>query len=94
MIKKEYLYLAGVLNENEYYNEGSKNVNCDICNKHAGNQYVDGATKMGPWANMCLDCWKKHGVGKLGIGSGQLYDNETGQQLEGGTSSKKKISGE
>jgi hypothetical protein len=84
----EYLYLAGVLNDREYYrilSEGAKDINCDICHKHAGDKYVDGGTRMGPWANMCMSCWGKHGVGKLGIGSGQMYDNKTGEQLEGGS---------
>jgi hypothetical protein len=30
----------------------------------------DGATKMGPWAYMCSDCFRNFGVG-LGIGRGQ-----------------------
>lgn len=84
----EHLYLAGVVSNREYYNalnEGSKDVKCDICNKHAGEQYVDGATRMGPWANMCMGCWEKYGVGRLGTGAGQLYDNKTGEQLRGGT---------
>lgn len=85
----EFLYLSGVVNEREYQklNEGlgNKNVKCDICQKDAGDKYVDGKTKMGPWANMCMNCWDKYGVGKLGIGFGQSYDNKTGEQLEGGT---------
>lgn len=30
----------------------------------------DGKTKYGPWANMCEDCFTKHGTG-LGTGKGQ-----------------------
>lgn len=42
---------------------------CDFtCGKEAE---FDGATKMGPWAYMCADCWEKHGVGRLGLGYGQ-----------------------
>jgi len=40
---------------------------CDFCNKKAR---YDGKTKMGPWANMCEDCFKKFGIG-LGMGKGQ-----------------------
>lgn len=31
----------------------------------------DGATKMGPWAYMCVECWLTHGIGRLGTGYGQ-----------------------
>ena len=82
---RENLYLAGILNEEQYHtnlNEADSNVSCDICGKHAGDKYVDGATKMGPWANMCLKCWKSHGRGKLGKGIGQMYDNKTGDKIE------------
>ena len=81
----ENLFLAGVITEQQYQqslNEADTNVKCDICRKHAGDKYVDGATKMGPWANMCIPCWKKHGHGKLGSGVGQMYDNETGEKIE------------
>lgn len=30
----------------------------------------DGKTKDGPWANMCEQCFKTHGIG-LGLGKGQ-----------------------
>lgn len=30
----------------------------------------DGKTKGGPWANMCQECFNKHGIG-LGTGRGQ-----------------------
>jgi hypothetical protein len=30
----------------------------------------DGKTKMGPWAFMCQDCFRRHGSG-LGLGRGQ-----------------------
>ena len=52
---------------------------CDICNKET-NEYVDGKTKMGPWANMCLDCFKTNGVG-IGLGKGQRYKD--GIKIEG-----------
>lgn len=33
---------------------------------------VDGKTKEGPWAYMCAGCWSSRGVGRLGVGRGQL----------------------
>ncbi len=58
---------------------------CDICpSKHAPDIIYDGATKQGPWAWMCEEAFKKHGVG-LGTGKGQKYDQSTGnlKKLEG-----------
>lgn len=40
---------------------------------------IDGKTKQGPWANMTMESWKRHGVGKLGLGFGQKYK----KQLDG-----------
>lgn len=40
---------------------------CDIC---GGVAAYDGKTTMGPWANMCEEDFKWHGVG-LGTGRGQ-----------------------
>ena len=45
---------------------------CDICHKHITEVFIDGRTKMGPWAAMCEDCFKSYGVG-LGVGQGQEY---------------------
>lgn len=49
---------------------------CDICRFPIENIYIDGRTKMGPWANMCYKCYKQHGVG-LGTGSGQQWELQT-----------------
>lgn len=38
-------------------------------------EFVDGRTKMGPWANMCVRCHDRHGVG-LGTGKGQRYTRQ------------------
>lgn len=46
---------------------------CDLCSARLLKHFVDGATKYGPWANMCLDCHKAVGVG-LGGGRGQKYE--------------------
>ena len=34
---------------------------------------IDGKTKRGPWANMTPKSWKSHGIGRFGVGAGQLY---------------------
>lgn len=41
---------------------------CNICS--TAKATYDGATKLGPWANMCPQCFAIHGVG-LGTGRGQ-----------------------
>lgn len=58
---------------------------CDICGGYVhelGKTYVDGATIMGPWADMCEGCYRKVGIG-LGTGRGQRYDAKTGVKVEG-----------
>jgi hypothetical protein len=49
---------------------------CDICRSRPA--AIDGATKMGPWAYMCVPCFEVHGIG-LGLGRGQrlLIDSPT-----------------
>lgn len=42
---------------------------CDICKEDDAK--IDGKTKYGPWAFMCLGCYKTNGIG-LGTGKGQL----------------------
>lgn len=51
---------------------GDAPASCDICNGTIGAVFVDGKTKMGPWANMCGNCAKAYGVG-FGTGRGQMY---------------------
>ena len=43
---------------------------CDFCQPTPVPAYADGMTTMGPWANMCRDCFEKYGIG-LGLGRGQ-----------------------
>lgn len=43
--------------------------NCDFCGRTAG---YDGRTHDGPWANMCSEDFRIHGVG-LGLGKGQKF---------------------
>jgi hypothetical protein len=40
---------------------------CDFCKAEA---QFDAKTKAGPWAYLCLACYKLHGIG-LGTGYGQ-----------------------
>lgn len=44
--------------------------------------FVDGMTKMGPWAVMCDSHFIRFGVG-VGPGQGQRYDAKTGEKIEG-----------
>lgn len=64
---------------------------CDLCGidvsdtrlpKRHRLKIVDGATVRGPWAYMCVPCFRHKGVG-LGTGKGQLYDVLTGEKLAG-----------
>lgn len=47
---------------------------CQIpnCGVKIVNEFIDGGTQMGPWANMCPACSDKVGIG-LGEGMGQRY---------------------
>ena len=45
---------------------------CNLCGQVNLFEFVDGKTRMGPWANMCMPCFKHVGVG-LGVGRGQRY---------------------
>jgi len=66
---------------------GKRPENCDICGELMSwisnkQWWVDGATTMGPWANMCPRCFEKYGRG-LGLGKGQKYDVNTLEKTEG-----------
>jgi hypothetical protein len=45
---------------------------CDSCEKPITKTFIDGATKGGRWANLCLCCHRQIGVG-VHPGVGQLY---------------------
>ena len=47
---------------------------CDICHSALYDKefFIDGKTRQGPWALMCLSCWERRGV-SLGMGYGQQY---------------------
>lgn len=51
---------------------GSEPVRCDTCDQPFEGIFVDGKTKMGPWAKLCPRCHERMGVG-LGVGLGQRY---------------------
>jgi hypothetical protein len=59
---------------------------CDFCAEKGVELetefFVDGATKMGPWAMMCDAHFHRVGVG-VGPGSGQRYDAKTGVKVAG-----------
>jgi hypothetical protein len=44
---------------------------------------IDGMTRMGPWANMSEQSFRRYGTGKLGPGFGQKYaKQENGKWLK------------
>lgn len=55
---------------------------CDICGKPLKENWVDGQTIFGPWANMCLSCHSIYGCG-LGLGRGQKYSCKTLGKTQG-----------
>lgn len=62
-------------------------VSCDLCSTPltltAGHtHFVDGKTRFGPWAAMCVNCHAANGVG-LGTGRGQKYSLKTLEKVEG-----------
>lgn len=61
---------------------GNTPKNCDVCKTEIKGHFVDGKTRMGPWANMCTSCHKKLGVG-LGTGKGQKYEADSGKKVDG-----------
>lgn len=46
---------------------------CDLCPRPIKEEFIDGKTIFGTWANMCTNCWEKYGIGELGLGKGQKY---------------------
>lgn len=48
---------------------------CDLCQVAITDNFVDGATKNGPWGCMCIKCHKVFGNG-CGTGLGQWYTKQ------------------
>lgn len=53
---------------------------CEICEERLEREFVDGRTKLGLWAIMCVNCFRVHGVG-FGLGKGQKYSIPEGQKI-------------
>ena len=48
---------------------------CDICRDKITDVFYDCATVMGPWGNLCPDCFERYSYG-LGTGRGQKYNKQ------------------
>lgn len=49
---------------------------CALCsNDNRRETMFDAKTKLGPWAYMCEECFKDHGIG-LGLGKGHRLKKE------------------
>lgn len=57
---------------------------CNLCERSlAGlHSFIDGKTRDGPWAIMCLSCHRVNGVG-LGMGRGQEFSLFTLEKIRG-----------
>ena len=58
---------------------GTEPTTCNICDAPITDRFVDGATRQGPWAIMCMPCVEQHGRG-LGTGHGQAYSKTPDSQ--------------
>lgn len=52
-------------------------VQMDDFGKPIIDEFVDGKTRLGPWANMSPASYKVLGIGQLGVGLGQRYKRQT-----------------
>jgi hypothetical protein len=55
---------------------------CDFCGIELSTQefFVYGKTKFSQSSLgfvMCMECWSKHGIGRLGPGFGRMYNGKT-----------------
>jgi hypothetical protein len=67
----DYLYASASKYKAEWTGRTPKS--CEICKSDLKTCFVDGKTRMGPWAIMCEKCHDKYGHG-LGVGKGQKYE--------------------
>ena len=58
---------------------GTPPTDCDICHRPLDGEFVDGATRLGPWANTCTSCFLRYGKG-FGTGRGQQYIKQPNNQ--------------
>ena len=58
---------------------GFNPLHCDLCQADIVDEFIDGATAMGPWGFMCPPCHRLHGRG-LGTGRGQHYQRQEGTE--------------
>ncbi len=63
---------------------GNWPASCDFCHDdlQTTELFMDGRTRMGPWALMCPECHNLHGVG-VGPGKAQAYDSDTREKFVG-----------
>jgi hypothetical protein len=54
---------------------------CDICQTPITEEFVDGATRFGPWAKMCPPCHRRNGR-VPGTGAGQRYEKVPGGRFK------------
>ena len=54
---------------------------CDLCSDPITDEFIDGRTTEGPWANMCPECHQSWGMG-CGTGHGQRYRLTDGRWLK------------
>jgi len=54
---------------------------CDLCRAKLLSYFVDGKTRFGMWANLCVSCHDVYGL-KLGTGRGQLYEIVDGHRVK------------
>ena len=60
----------------------SGDTKCNFCHTDCGRDLYDGVTKSGPWATMCRQCFRRHGVA-VANGYGQHYrKNKDGQYVK------------
>jgi hypothetical protein len=54
---------------------------CNLCEHKLEGIFIDGRTKRGAWAYMCVRCHELSGVG-LGTGNGQAYQKRADGKFE------------
>ena len=55
---------------------GTRPQSCDVCDAAIEERFYDAATRLGPWALMCPQCFPIYGRG-LGKGAGQEFTKDS-----------------